>query len=280
MYFTGNIKLDPAQMTIIKRVKPERFLAKFLDTVSFGSLTESVEQETFTAVSIMQQFVSSFGSIGIRNVIRLAVDDYDFYLDENGVDNDLDVAYKQMTSRIDPLESELFNTVYLVMEHNDDLFKYLIEVQVNRKHDLGEYPIKIIINGVIAEFRLNKGESAEDLSKRIASVIQSENNYFEWLDKYEARFNDFMRSVIASVENYIKLDHFLMNTLRHSIVNNLNVSYTSHIPHERYSNPAYFGYFGFDEYFLYCWLWSKISADLGINDVDATPVDETGKEIE
>ena len=130
MYFNGVLEIDPSQITIFKKVKPSKLFSKFKDVLSFGALTEKQEHETFTAVSILQQINMGLRSINVKNVIRLAVDDYDFYLDEKGLDDDLEQAMFEFKAKVDPLESELFETIYLVLEHIDDHLKYLIEILI------------------------------------------------------------------------------------------------------------------------------------------------------
>ena len=85
MYFNGVLEIDPSQITIFKKVKPSKLFAKLTDVLSFGALGVKKEHETFTAVSILQQINMGLRSITVKNVIRLSVDDYDFYLDEKGV---------------------------------------------------------------------------------------------------------------------------------------------------------------------------------------------------
>ncbi|MDQ1265824.1 MAG: hypothetical protein QG635_976, partial [Bacteroidota bacterium] len=154
MYLTGTLEIDPSQITLIKSVKPTKLFGKLLNMLTLGQASEKKEHETFTAVSILQQLNMGIRSVNIINVIRISVDDYDFYLDEKGVEDDLKQAMIELETKIDPLESEIFNNIYLVLEHIDQNLKYLIEINVQRKHKVGEYPIVITVNGMFSDFRM------------------------------------------------------------------------------------------------------------------------------
>ena len=129
MYFKGKLEIDPSQVTVYKRVKPTKLFSKLVDFLTFGAVSEKQETETFTAVSIIQQLNVGLRSIDVKNVIRLAVDDYDFYLDEKGQEDDLEQAMFEFKTKVDPIESEYYNTIYLVLEHVGDTIKYLIEIE-------------------------------------------------------------------------------------------------------------------------------------------------------
>jgi len=193
MYFSSKIEIDPSQITLIKKVKPSKLFGKLLDVLTFGAATEKQEHETFTAVSIIQQINMALRSLDVKNVIRLAIDEYDFYLDEQGIDDDLDHAMLEFKAKADPIESELFNILFLVLEHLENSLKYLIEIGVSRKHKVGEYPIIININSVLADFKLKKGESTEDLQKRIDKIFTSQQNYDSFIQSKWFEFNNLSK---------------------------------------------------------------------------------------
>ena len=113
MYFTGELGIDPAKMTRINPVKPTKAFARMLFHLSAGGFSEKEEEETFTAVSILQQLNMALRSVGITNIVRLAKDDFDFYFDEEGRDNDLKEAMERFRLETDRYEAELFDSLYL-----------------------------------------------------------------------------------------------------------------------------------------------------------------------
>ncbi|EFK96602.1 hypothetical protein LDC_1371 [sediment metagenome] len=279
MYFSGKLEIDPTQMTLIKRVKPTKLFGKLLDALSFGQLSDKQEHETFTALTILQQLNMGLRSLDIKNVIRLAVDDYDFYLDERGLDDDLSQAMFELKAKIDPLESEIFKTVYLVLEHLDDTFKYVIEISVERKHLVGDYPIKINVNGVLADYRLKEGETIDQLSERMNTVFADQNKYNDFANINRKKFDHFLDKLQLSIRKVIKVDDIKVITNTNIIRPRKLIKDHSQIRHDHHTQPLYFGYYGLDNYIMYSWLWSGAlyNHNLYVNNYNL--VDETGHEI-
>ncbi|TAL68439.1 MAG: hypothetical protein EPN82_10625 [Bacteroidetes bacterium] len=279
MYLTGKIDIDPSQITVYKKVKPTKLFSKLVDALTFGSLSQKREHETFTAVAILQQLNIALRTLNIKNVIRLAVDDYDFYLDEKGEEDDLEQAMFEFKAKVDPIESEFFNTIYLVLEHIDDSIKYLIEISVYRKHKIGEYPIKINVNGVITDLKAQDGETAEQLKARLEPLFVSQGEYDNFIKTKKTIFNMFIDELEQAVRRFIKIDDIKKSTTVQVIRPNSKVTGKDQIRHERYADPVYYGYYGFDNYFLYSWLWADMlfSHNLYVNDFYM--VDSIGNEV-
>ena len=123
MYFDGNLAVDPSQKTEIIKVKPTKAFAKVFSFLSAGLTDKKEEQETFTAISILQQINSVLRSMGINNIVRLMKDDLDVYLDTEGKEDDLKEAIEAFLLEFDAVESELFSSLILVAEHEDNSFK-------------------------------------------------------------------------------------------------------------------------------------------------------------
>ncbi|MBI5325341.1 MAG: hypothetical protein HZB41_08750 [Ignavibacteriae bacterium] len=279
MYLTGKIDIDPSQITVYKKVKPTKLFSKLVDALTFGSLSQKREHETFTAVAILQQLNIALRTLNVKNVIRLAVDDYDFYLDEKGEEDDLEQAMFEFKAKVDPIESEFFNTIYLVLEHNDDSIKYLIEISVYRKHKIGEYPIKINVNGVMTDLKTQDGESSEQLKARLEPIFSSQEAYDYFIKTKKTIFNSFIDELEQAVRRYIKIDDIKKTTTIQVIRPNEKVSSKEQIKHDRYADPVYYGYYGFDNYFLYSWLWADMlfSHNMYVNDFYM--VDSLGNEV-
>ncbi|HEO64684.1 MAG TPA: hypothetical protein ENI73_02335, partial [Spirochaetes bacterium] len=110
MYFTGSLAVDPSQITAIKVLKPTKVFGKILHLMTGGATSEKEEQETFTAVAILQQFNMALRSMGINNLVRLTKDDFDFYFDEEGKEDDLKEIMENFSLETDKIESEVFET--------------------------------------------------------------------------------------------------------------------------------------------------------------------------
>lgn len=279
MYFSGSIEIDPSQMTMIKRVKPTKLFGKLLDALTFGSTSDKQEHETFTALAILQQINMGLRTLDIKNVIRLAVDDYDFYLDEKGVDDDLSQAMFELKAKIDPIESEVFNTIYLVLEHLDKSLKYLVEISVTRKHQVGEYPIHINVNAVMADLKLKEGETPDDLKTRMGSVFQTQESYEDYVQRHKIKFDYFINELELSIRKVIKVDDIILKTDTKMVRPKRRVENLSQVRNDQHSEPIYYGYYGMGDYFFYSMMWSHMCYNNHIYCNNFTMVDETGHDV-
>lgn len=280
MYFNGVLEIDPSQITIFKKVKPSKLFAKLTDVLSFGALGVKNEHETFTAVSILQQINMGLRSITVKNVIRLSVDDYDFYLDEKGVDDDLEQAMFEFKAKVDPLESELFNTIYLVLEHIDEHLKYIIEISVTRKHKIGEYPIKINVNGVLKDFKFIEEHSGKDkLKAKVGEIFKSQDAYDRFVVEKKTIFDNFIDKLAQAIKKFIRVDDIIKQTNVQIIRTKEKIEDPSQIRHGRYAEPIHYGYYGIDEYFFYTTMWSGLMFSHNMYCANCMIVDSLGDPI-
>ena len=152
MYFEGILSIDPNELTKIEKVKPQKAFKKIFHYLTLGNITDKQEIETFTALSMLQQLYGVFKRNNITNIIRLSHDEIDFYLDEQGKTDDLKEALDKYSIEIDYSMSTFFKKLLLILEHHDTNFKYLIEIDINRTHEVGTFPIELKITGLIQDF--------------------------------------------------------------------------------------------------------------------------------
>ncbi|KAA3612583.1 MAG: hypothetical protein DWQ05_18190 [Calditrichaeota bacterium] len=276
MYFKGSLAIDPAQLTNIEFKKPENSFASLVHVLTGGLASKKEEYETFTAVSILQQINLACQNLGINNMVRLAKDDIDFYLDVEGKQDDLDVVLEKFRLETDRYESELFDKIFIVLEHEEDLIKYLFEIDINRKHSVGAYPIEIKINGVLSEFKSSGASSAETKAK-MKSVFSSQEKYDTFLSEKQAVFNQFVSRFEQSVRRSIRVDEIKTKTSLKMVRPKKPVNTTSEIPVNRNADPVYYGYHGFGDFFLYAWLWSSFAHTSHIHCHNFDLVDEQGQ---
>jgi len=280
MYFNGILEIDPSQITIFKKVKPSKLFEKLKDVLSFGALSDKQEHETFTAVSILQQINMGLRSINVKNVIRLAVDDYDFYLDDKGMDDDLEQAMFEFKAKVDPLESELFETIFLVLEHEDDYLKYIIEISVMRKHSIGEYPIKINVNAVLKEFKYLSNDLTYDrIKSKIEEIFISNDKYYHYVNEKRIIFNKFLDELADAIKKFIRIDDLVKQSNLQIIRTKKRIDKPKQISHGRYSEPIHYGYFGIDNYFFYTTMWSNLMHIHNMYCSDCLIVDGLGEPI-
>jgi len=185
----------------------------------------------------------------------------------------------EFSSRVDPIESELFNHIFLVLEHLKDSIKYLIEIRISRKHKVGEYPIVININGIFPEFRLEEKETGESLQNRIKPLFVSQSNHDKFVDEKWSLFNHFINELELAAKKFIKVDNIIKSTAIQIIRPKKLVKNTDDIMHDRFANPVYYGYFNFDNYFYYAWLWAGMMFESNLYANNFFLVDDLGKAI-
>ena len=151
MYFKATLTINPDSLTQINIIKPEGSFKKFFFSLTGGRVGDQQVEQTFKAISIIQQIYQAFAGVGINNIVRLNHDDLDIYFDKDGKKDDFSYAIDQYTIEIDESMSTYFNRLWMVLEHEDASFKYLVEVSINRNHDLGKYPIEILISAFIKD---------------------------------------------------------------------------------------------------------------------------------
>ena len=279
MYFFGRLEIDPSQSTLIKKAKTSNVFSKFVDALTFGSMSRKQEHETFTAVSILQQIYMGLRAIKIDNIIRLSIDDYDFYLDETGEENDLDKAMFEFTERVDPIDSELFNTIFLVLEHIHGYFRYLIEIKVNRKHKVGEYPIVININAVLNDFFLDKGVTKDILVDKMKALFDKPEDYRTFVATLRSHFNKFLDELGSAAKKFIKVDDIKKETNLLIIRPKRKIKRINEIRHDRFAHPVYYGYYNFDNHFFYAWFWAQTMYEMNVYVSNALVVDEVGNPV-
>lgn len=280
MYFSSKLTVDPSQVTEIQVVKPTGAFALIIHTLTAGRTSEKEEIETFSALAILQQFQRVMESMGVNNVVRLAKDDFDFYIDTEGKKDDLEEAMMEFSLRVDSIESEVFETLYMILEHEDSDMKYLIEVEIHRRHKMGVPPIVIQVNAVIGELTRRKNESDQQLKNRMQRIFQTQEDYEGYLRGKEAGFHHFVSTIQQNLKKFIRVDLVEVENKRNIIRPKEKVSQPEQIPHGyEYSQPIYHGYHGFGEVFLYAWLWSSLLHSNNIYVNNASIVDSSGQDV-
>lgn len=279
MYFSGELAIDPSLITKIEKVKPTKMFGKLLDLISLGLATEKQETETFTAVCILQQLNMSLRSLKINNIIRLAVNDYDFYLDEKGEEDDLEHAMVQMEVKIEEFESQAFESIYMVLEHESGNMKYLIEISISRKHPVGEYPIKIKVNGILSEFKLQAGEDRDKLENRMNRVFSEQKKYDGFLQQKEHQFGQFIDGLELAVKRFTKTDDTKQNINKQMIRPKQKVKNKAAIQNHPNADPMFYGYYGFSDFLFYSYMWSSMTHHHGIYCNNFNVVDESGHNV-
>lgn len=213
MFFLSYIELDPREVTLIKSNENESFFNNLKSIFLSKNYDNKIEQETFTAISIIHQINSALLELGINNIIKLSIDNYDYYHDIHSKEEDLEFAFAKLKFKIDPLSSKLFENIKIVLEHNDNDFKYYIDININRQHIVKDYPIKIRVIGFLKEFAISENNSEDTVIKKMDLLFESQNYYTGFVGFKELAFSNFVNNINFKLGEVIKVDGIKKNIM-------------------------------------------------------------------
>jgi len=282
MYMNAYVDIDPSHLTKIRR-KPTKGFRRFAEIVSLGLLSEKEEQETFTAIAILQEINVALRALNITDVVRFTKDDKIIYDDQDGRDTDDMGIILQEFSREEGLGPTVFESLSLLLEHHLPDITLIIDVRIRRTHIRGGYPIQIAVNGLSTEFQGYENEQL--LNSRLEQSFANENAYQAIESKLREQFDKFMLSLELAVRQKMMIDEVryssslkilrpsnqnTSNALSTQPVNQLDTNSSSN------SDPVFQRYSSHSDAFAYCWLWSSFMHSHGTHVHDATLVDERG----
>ena len=278
MYFSARLSVDPAELTKIERVEPDELFRKLLHFLTSGATSKKVERETFTAVSMLQQLQRLFWEMEINNIIRLSHDDIDIYYDKEGKEDDLKEALDNYELTINDAMSHHFDTIHLVLEHEDKNFTHLIEIDINRTHAVGAYPIEIKVNSLLKEFKATDGESEAALKAKMKTRFAAQEILDEFIQEQQLAFETFINDMGLRIRKHIKIDDVRIDMDRRVVIpkskDRRPVSKGRRKNPTRDYDPVFDGYHGFGSILLYSFIWSELLHDHHMHVSDVTLVGE------
>lgn len=278
MYFSARLSIDPSQLTKIERVEPDQIFGKLLHFLTSGATSKKIEHETFTAVSVLQQLNRLFWEMDINNIIRLSHDDIDIYYDKEGKKDDLKDALDTYELTINDAMSHHFQTIHLVLEHEDKNFVYLIEIDINRTHAVGAYPIEIKVNALMKEFRKKEGENEESVKAKMKTRFAGQEVLDQFVQEQHLSFETFMNDLGLRVRKHMKIDDVKIKIDKRVVMpkskDRRPVSKGRRKNPSREYDPVFDGYHGFGDILLYSFLWSELLHDHHMHVSDVTMIGE------
>jgi len=275
MFLSGTLSIDPSQLTLIRKARPQQLFKRLVYLLSAGLVSDEQEHETFTAISILQQLNLCLNDLGITNIIRLAKDDYDIYYDKAGLSDDIQAAMNAFMEEFGQAGATLFETLLMVLEHHTDAMAYLIEIRVNRTHDVGDYPIQVTVNGVPRAFAADE-TGAQGIHDKFEAEMGTQAEYDRFVLATKSSFGAFLTQLESALMEQIKLDHVVrdsqpimirpMRRYRHAEELELNA---------RAGRPFFHGYFGWERASFYAFHWAAYVHEKKYHVSDFILVDET-----
>lgn len=257
MFMSGTLSIDPSQLTHIRRTVPQKIFKRLLFLLTVGLVSDKQEHETFTAISILQQLQACLHSLGVTNVIRLAKDGTDIYHDVAGLADDMDEAMDAFVAAHEGEKASLFETLRLVMEHKTEQMAFLIEIRVNRTHDVGTYPIEIEVNAVPNEFHA-AGAGASEIWACFSAAMETQQAYSHFVMGMKRAFSEFFSGLERAIKDGIKVDHVIRDSKPVMIRPGRAYTTPEELPlHIRFGRPFFHGYFGWQEASFYAFHWAR-----------------------
>ncbi len=275
MIFNASMGVDPSQLTKIQRVVPTGGFRKFCHNLTFGLSSRKEEIETFTAVAILEQLKLGLQRIQVNNIIRLSHDDIDFYLDREGKEDDFDEAFENYDMRIDQSMAKFFKQLFLVLEHSHGSFNYIIEVTINRTHDVGTFPIEVKVDGFIKEFKAANGATSAQMRKRMEAIFQTQESYNQFVEGKRVEFESFVKELKSTLAMFIRVDEIAVSFSQKMIVpEEEDVPSAAGSSYQHYDQ-----YYGFSDALFYAMLWSGMSRSHNIHIHNTYVVNHDGYEM-
>lgn len=279
MYLSAHLSIDPSQLTKIEAIVPTKTFKKFLFILTGGTGAKRVEKETFNAVSILQQFQSVFEEMKIDNMVRLSQDEIDLYVDREGAEGDLIDAISKYDLGKHEVMSEQFQTLHLILEHDDEYFKYWVKIKICKTHEVGEYPIIVEVNGLFKEF---EDKTREELIPLLEPIFKDQRTYDSFVMAKRNKFNEFIEKISENVKKYVHIDDIIIKQTKKIIVPRRHLDCCDDIRIQNYaSDPVFHSYFGGDKSLFYTFLWVEMAKkfnlrfkDLLVYSIEGDVVDE------
>lgn len=286
MYYQSRLRIDPSKSTRIALVPPTGAFKKFFHHLTAGLFSDREEQETFTAVSILQKLNRALRALGITDIVRLASDEEDFYYDDQGIENDLQEALASFEVRKGSATVPPFETLSLVVQHHDDLLDYVVEIRIKRCHRLGEPPITVVANGVSRQLRRQPGEDALAFRNRLRTHLRDQETYEAFGHRVRTAFYAFVDRLERELGKAIPNDGITVTREQRVVRPRKRL-----LPGERIrpvrnlvrrdlgdledpADPLFHGYHGFDDHHFAMFAWADLLHDADIYVHDLVIVDE------
>lgn len=279
MFLTAELQIDPSQITVIKRINNDNALFRLYDILTANVENKSIEQETFTVVSILNQIQMGLMRMNVDNVVRINVDSFDYFYDTEGVEHDLFDAFISIEQKIDPMESQRFNMLELVLEHEENGIKYLIDVKIKRKHKVGEFPIEITVDGAFEDLELPADQDISSLKSRMNPIFEDQNSYDRYVKEKELNFKSFVNEFENTLSKFIKVDGIKLEFNNKILRPKILIDGRREIRENKNSDPFFQGFNGISKYMTYTLYWGNFCSVNNIHVKNFTLCDDYGKDI-
>ncbi len=271
MYFSGHLAIDPSQESNLRRVKPSDLAGKIAYFLSGGATGKLEEMESFITVNILQQINMALRAISIDNFVHLLRNNKEVYRDNSGDQHDLKKIMDEFRFETAAENPENFQTILLVCEHEDEHFRYLLDIHIARIHSPQAYPIHVRVDGI--------PKASENMDAiNIQGICASQSAYDAFLAEKDPCFRDFLNLLKRTFGKYIVSDDIRCGQRRCIVSPHKTATRLS--TRKAIADSALFrSYFGFDSFPQYARRWATAMETGKINCRESTIVDLWGRPV-
>ena len=281
MYLHARLTVDPSAVTELVKTKPTKGFARLAGVLSKGLQSPEEEQETFSALTIIQQLFMVLRSLGVNDIVRISKDREVLFDDVTGKPDDLKPALEQTIKKLGKQQLQVFDSLTLVLLHNTRDQTYLLQLKVNRTHAVGEHPLQLVINAFPRALSVAADEAL--VAQKLSEVFHDQSRYDGFVSRQRKSLVDFLQKVQKSFRARMQVDAIKVSTSVRIVRPTSRISAISEMPlasHNPAADPAFSGCFGTEAAFYYAWLWADLCQQRSIRCSNCLVVDSHGALLE
>ncbi|MEE3371138.1 MAG: hypothetical protein VX346_17530 [Planctomycetota bacterium] len=283
MYLQARITVDPSAATQLVQTRPTKGFGRLAGVLSKGLKSPEEEQETFSALTILQQLFIVLRSLGVNDIVRISKDREVLFDDVTGKPDDLKPALEQTIKNLGRQQLQVFNSLTLALLHNTRDQTYLLQLRVHRTHAVGEHPLQLVVNAFPRALAVDEDEDESVVARKLSAVFQDQSRYDGFVAQQRKALVGFLQKIQKTFRDRMQVDAVKVTTSVRIVRPNSRVSTIAEIPlatHNSEVDPAFSGCFGTGAAFFYAWLWVDLCQQQSIRCSNCLVVDANGVPLE
>ena len=281
MYLQARITVDPSAATELVKTRPTKGFGRLAGVLSKGLKSPEEEQETFSALTILQQLFIVLRSLGVNDIVRISKDREVLFDDVTGKPDDLKPALEQTIRKLGKQQLQVFDSLTLILLHNTREQTFLLQLKVHRTHAVGEHPLQLVINTFPRALAVDGDESV--VARKLSAVFQNQSRYDGFVSRQRKALVGFLQKIQKTFRDRMQVDAVNVTTSVRIVRPTSRVSSIAEMPlatHNADVDPAFSGCFGTESAFFYAWLWADLCQKQAIRCNNCLVVDANGVPLE
>lgn len=190
MFLTATLSLNPSSGTEF-------------DTDHSGD--ELKEHETFTTGRILQQLALTMRDAGITNAALLSHDGDVLFQDDFDQTDDLTAALRSLAGKTEGEARRDFDTLRLVLERKGELLHIVVDIRVERVHDIDAPPVVIALGAFLRTFYTDDMLSPE-LLRMFDPIFEEQSGYDDVCAASQTEFDQLVNVLQSACCERMELD--------------------------------------------------------------------------